>query len=111
VVVVGLNSDSSVRALKGPGRPINNQYDRAAVLSGLETVDFITIFEDPSVLSLVQKVKPDVLIKGGDWGGKEGVVGYDFVESYGGRVMLAPLVQGKSSTATIEKVNALRANA
>ena len=111
VVVVGLNSDSSVRALKGPGRPINNQYDRAAVLSGLETVDFITIFEDPSVLSLVQKVKPDVLIKGGDWGGKEGVVGYDFVESYGGKVMLAPLVQGKSSTATIEKVNALRANA
>ena len=111
VVVVGLNSDSSVRALKGPGRPINNQYDRATVLSGLETVDFITIFDDPSVLSLVQKVKPDVLIKGGDWGGKEGVVGYEFVESYGGKVMLAPLVQGKSSTATIEKINALRANA
>ncbi|OHB66323.1 MAG: hypothetical protein A2Y77_15065, partial [Planctomycetes bacterium RBG_13_62_9] len=80
VVVVGLNSDSSVRALKGPERPINNQYDRAAVLSGLETVDFIAIFEDPSVLSLVKKVQPDVLVKGGDWGGKEGVVGWEFVE-------------------------------
>ncbi len=109
VVVVGLNSDRSVRALKGPGRPVNNQYDRAAVLSGLETVDFITIFDDPSVLSLVKKVRPDVLVKGADWGGKEGVVGWDFVESYGGKVMLAPLVQGKSSTATIEKIKSLQA--
>ncbi len=111
MVVVGLNSDNSVRALKGPERPINNQHDRAAVLSGLETVDFVTIFEEPSVLDLVKKVKPDVLIKGADWGGKEGVVGYDFVESYGGKVMLAPLVQGKSSTATIERIRALQADA
>jgi len=111
VVVVGLNSDSSVRAIKGPQRPINNQYDRAAVLSGLETVDFITIFDDPSVLGLVKKVRPDVIVKGGDWGNKQGVVGWDFVESYGGKVMLAPLVQGKSSTATIEKMQALQADA
>jgi len=111
VVVVGLNSDSSVRALKGPERPINNQQDRAAVLSGLETVDFITIFEEPSVLGLVRKVKPDVIVKGGDWGNKEGVVGWDFVESYGGKVVLAPLVQGKSSTATIEKMKALQTDA
>jgi D-beta-D-heptose 7-phosphate kinase/D-beta-D-heptose 1-phosphate adenosyltransferase len=110
IVVVGLNSDGSVRALKGPERPINNQYDRAAVLSGLETVDFITIFEDPSVLPLVRQVKPDVIVKGGDWGNKEGVVGWDFVESYGGKVMLAPLVQGKSSTATIEKMKAVQAD-
>jgi D-beta-D-heptose 7-phosphate kinase / D-beta-D-heptose 1-phosphate adenosyltransferase len=109
VVVVGLNSDSSVRALKGPERPIYPQFDRAAVLSGLETVDFITIFDDPSVLGLVKKVKPDVLVKGGDWGGKEGVVGWDFVESYGGKVLLAPLVQGKSSTATIERIKAVQA--
>jgi D-beta-D-heptose 7-phosphate kinase/D-beta-D-heptose 1-phosphate adenosyltransferase len=111
LVVVGLNGDSSVRALKGPQRPINNQYDRAAVLSGLETVDLITIFDEPSVLGLVQKIKPDVIVKGGDWGNKEGVVGWDFVESYGGKVMLAPLVQGKSSTATIEKMKALQTNA
>jgi D-beta-D-heptose 7-phosphate kinase/D-beta-D-heptose 1-phosphate adenosyltransferase len=110
VLVVGLNSDRSVRALKGPERPINNQYDRAAVLSGLETVDLITIFEDPSVLGLVKKVRPDVLIKGANWGSKEGVVGYEFVESYGGKVMLAPLVEGKSSTATIERIKALQAN-
>lgn len=109
VIVVGLNSDSSVRALKGPDRPINSQFDRATVLSGLETVDFITIFDDPSVLGLIKKVKPDVLVKGADWGSKEGVVGADFVESYGGKVMLAPLVQGKSSTATIEKIRALQA--
>jgi D-beta-D-heptose 7-phosphate kinase/D-beta-D-heptose 1-phosphate adenosyltransferase len=110
VVVVGLNSDSSVRALKGPQRPVNNQYDRAAVLSGLETVDFITIFDDPSVLGLVRKVRPDVIVKGGDWGNKEGVVGWDFVESYGGKVMLAPLVQGRSSTAMIEKMKGLQAD-
>lgn len=109
VVVVGLNSDSSVRALKGPDRPVNNQHDRAAVLSGLETIDFITIFDDPSVLGLVKKIKPDVLVKGGDWGGKQGIVGWDFVESYGGKVLLAPLVQGRSSTATIEKIKALQA--
>jgi D-beta-D-heptose 7-phosphate kinase/D-beta-D-heptose 1-phosphate adenosyltransferase len=109
VVVVGLNSDSSVRALKGPERPINNQYDRAAVLSGLETVDFITIFEEPSVLGLVKKVKPDVLIKGANYSSKEGVVGYEFVESYGGKVILAPLVEGKSSTGVIEKIKALQA--
>jgi D-beta-D-heptose 7-phosphate kinase/D-beta-D-heptose 1-phosphate adenosyltransferase len=108
VVVVGLNSDNSVRALKGPERPIYGQYDRAAVLSGLETVDFITIFDDPSVLNLVKRIKPDVLIKGADWGSKEGVVGADFVESYGGKVLLAPLVQGKSSTATIEKIKTLQ---
>jgi rfaE bifunctional protein nucleotidyltransferase chain/domain len=104
VVIVGLNSDASVRALKGPQRPINNQQDRAAVLSGLETVDLITIFDEASVLPLVQKVRPDVIVKGGDWGNKQGVVGWEFVESYGGRVMLAPLVQGKSSTTTIEKM-------
>jgi D-beta-D-heptose 7-phosphate kinase/D-beta-D-heptose 1-phosphate adenosyltransferase len=109
LVVVGLNSDSSVRALKGPTRPINNQNDRAAVLAGLETVDLITIFDDPSVLGLVQKIRPDVIVKGGDWGNKQGVVGWDFVESYGGKVILAPLVDGKSSTATIEKMKGVQA--
>jgi D-beta-D-heptose 7-phosphate kinase/D-beta-D-heptose 1-phosphate adenosyltransferase len=79
------------------------------VLSGLETVDFITIFEEPSVLNLVKKVKPDVLIKGANYSSKEGVVGHEFVESYGGKVMLAPLVEGKSSTAVIEKIKALQA--
>lgn len=108
VVVVGLNSDNSVRALKGPDRPINHQQDRADVLSSLETVDLITIFDDPSVLELVKKIRPDVLVKGGDYG-KEGVVGWESVESYGGRVVVAPLVKGKSSTDTIEKMKTLQA--
>ena len=110
VVVVGLNSDASVTALKGPGRPVNNQQDRAAVLAGLETIDLIAIFDEPSVLNLVKKVRPDVIVKGGDWKTKEGVVGHEFVESYGGKVVVAPMVKGKSSTATIEKIKALQAN-
>jgi D-beta-D-heptose 7-phosphate kinase/D-beta-D-heptose 1-phosphate adenosyltransferase len=106
VVVVGLNSDSSVRTIKGPQRPINNQDDRAAVLGGLEAVDYVTIFDEPTPLSLIQQVRPDVLVKGEDWAQK-GVVGREFVESYGGKVALAPLVEGKSSSATIEKVKSL----
>ena len=106
IVVVGLNSDGSVKAIKGPDRPINNQYDRAAVLAALETVDYITIFDEPDPLGLVKKVKPDVLVKGQDWAEK-GVVGQEFVESYGGKVVLAPLVEGKSSTSVIEKMKSL----
>ena len=106
IVVVGLNSDNSVRTIKGPDRPINNQYDRAAVLAALETVDYVTVFDEPDPLKLIKKVRPDVLIKGEDWAQK-GVVGREFVESYGGNVVLAPLVEGKSSTATIEKMKSL----
>jgi len=109
LVVVGLNSDSSVRALKGAGRPVNNERDRADVLSSLETVDFVTIFDDPSVLNLIKAVRPNVLVKGGDYD-KEGVVGWEFVESHGGKVVVAPLVKGKSSTTTIEKIKTLQAN-
>ena len=100
-VVLGLNSDRSVKIIKGPQRPINNQNDRAAVLAALETVDYITFFDEPDPLDLIKKVKPDVLVKGQDWAEK-GVVGREFVESYGGKVVLAPLVEGKSSTAIIE---------
>lgn len=103
VVVLGLNSDSSVKMIKGPSRPINNQDDRAALLAAMEMVDYVTLFEEPSVLNLIQKVRPDVLVKGEDWAEK-GVVGREFVESYGGKVVLAPLVEGRSSTLTIEKM-------
>jgi D-beta-D-heptose 7-phosphate kinase/D-beta-D-heptose 1-phosphate adenosyltransferase len=103
IVVVGLNSDSSVKTIKGPDRPIHNQLDRAAVLAAFETVDYITIFDEPDPLKLIKKVRPDVLVKGRDWE-KKGVVGADFVKSYGGRVVLAPLVEGKSSTGIIEKI-------
>jgi len=106
IVIVGLNSDSSTKVIKGPDRPINNQYDRAAVLAAFETVDYITIFEEPDPLNLLKKVKPDVLVKGQDWEHK-GVVGREFIESYGGKVVLAPLVEGKSSTSVIEKIKSL----
>ncbi len=108
IVVVGLNSDKSVKQIKGPKRPVNNQHDRAAVLAAMESVDYITIFEENDPLKLIEKVKPDILIKGKDWENK-GVVGQEFVESYGGKVVLAELVEGKSTTATIEKINSLKA--
>ena len=109
ILVLGLNSDSSVRTIKGPDRPINNQDDRAAVLAALEIVDYITIFDEPDPLSVIGKVKPDVLVKGQDWEHK-GVIGREFVEACGGKVLLAPLLDGKSSTATIEKLKALQTN-
>ena len=106
IIVVGLNRDDSVKIIKGPDRPFNNQHDRAAVLAALESVDYIALFDEPDPLNLIKKVKPDVLVKGADWAQK-GVVGREFVESYGGSVILAPLVEGKSSTATIEKMKSL----
>ena len=106
IVVVGLNSDSSVKMIKGSDRPINNQHDRAAILAALEMVDYITVFTEPEPMNLIKKVRPEVLVKGEDWAVK-GVVGREFVESYGGKVALAPLVKSKSSSATIEKIKSL----
>jgi D-beta-D-heptose 7-phosphate kinase/D-beta-D-heptose 1-phosphate adenosyltransferase len=106
IVVVGLNSDRSVRMIKGPERPINNEHDRASLLAVLEMVDYITIFTERTPIELIENVRPDVLVKGEDWAVK-GVVGREFVESYGGKVALAPLVENKSSTATIEKIRSL----
>jgi len=103
IVVVGLNSDNSVRQIKGPKRPVNNQHERAAVLAALESVDYVVIFDQLDPLELIKQVKPDILIKGADWADKD-VIGGDFVQSYGGRVMLAPLVDGKSTTATLSKL-------
>jgi D-beta-D-heptose 7-phosphate kinase/D-beta-D-heptose 1-phosphate adenosyltransferase len=103
IVVVGLNSDNSVRQLKGPTRPVNNQHERAAVLAALEYVDYVVIFDRPDPLELIQQVRPDILIKGADWADK-GVIGREFVESHGGKVILAPMVDGKSTTATLEKM-------
>ena len=108
IVVVGLNSDSSVKMIKGSDRPINNQHDRAAILAALEVVDYITVFTEPEPTNLIKKVRPEVLVKGEDWAIK-GVVGREFVESYGGKVALAPLVKSKSSSATIEKIRSLEA--
>jgi D-beta-D-heptose 7-phosphate kinase/D-beta-D-heptose 1-phosphate adenosyltransferase len=110
VLVVGLNSDSSVRANKGPDRPICRQQDRARVLAALEAVDYIVLFDERTPQRLIETVRPDVLVKGEDWR-RKGVVGRGFVESYGGRVVLAPLVKGLSTTALVDRIRGGRPGA
>ncbi|MFH1748762.1 MAG: bifunctional heptose 7-phosphate kinase/heptose 1-phosphate adenyltransferase [Planctomycetota bacterium] len=106
-LVVGLNSDASIQALnKGDDRPIRRQNDRARMLAALEVVDYIVIFDEPDPGSLIERVAPDVLVKGSDWAGK-GVVGREFVEARGGRVVLIDLVEGYSTTAELERIRAV----
>jgi D-beta-D-heptose 7-phosphate kinase/D-beta-D-heptose 1-phosphate adenosyltransferase len=105
VLVVGLNGDGSVRKLKGPGRPVNPAESRAVVLAGLEAVDFLTVFDEETPLALIEAVRPDVLVKGADYRRDE-VVGADLVESYGGRVHLAPLREGVSTTRLLQRLGA-----
>ena len=108
-LVVGLNSDSSVRSLgKGDDRPIRGQGDRARVLAALECVDYVVVFDEPDPGALIEKVAPDVLVKGSDWAGK-GVIGQEFVESRGGRVVLIDLVEGYSTTVELERIRAAAA--
>ena len=104
-LVLGLNSDASVHAIKGPSRPINNQQDRAAVLGALDAVDYVVLFDDPTPQALIEAVRPDVLVKGADWAEK-GVVGREFVEANGGRVVLAPVVPGVSTSDIIKRIKA-----
>jgi D-beta-D-heptose 7-phosphate kinase/D-beta-D-heptose 1-phosphate adenosyltransferase len=104
-LVVGLNSDASVRQLKGPTRPVNPVEARALVLAGLQDVDFVTIFADATPLAVIKAVRPDVLVKGADYRKSE-VVGADFVEANGGRVHLADLRDGFSTTNLIDRMKA-----
>lgn len=99
-LIVGLNDDASVRGLKGEGRPINRAEDRLRVLGALQSVGAVVVFGDPTPIRLIEAIAPDVLVKGADYT-RERVVGAAFVESRGGRVVLADLVDGKSTTATI----------
>ena len=102
ILVVGLNSDLSVRRIKGNGRPINSQQARAFVLAALVPVDFVTIFKEDTPLNLIKTLRPDILIKGADWKGKE-VVGADCVQSYGGKVQLIKYVPDFSTTSIISR--------
>lgn len=102
-LVVAINDDASVRRLKGPSRPVNSQDDRARVLAALGCVGAVAVFSEDTPMRLIEAVRPDVLVKGGDYT-REGVVGGAFVESYGGRVALVDLVEGKSTTGMIEKL-------
>jgi len=103
ILIVGLNSDDSVRRLKGPQRPINTQLDRARILAALEVVDYVVIFNEDTPLELIQTIKPDFLIKGGDYS-PDTIVGSAFVESYGGKVIVFPLVHGKSTSDLINTI-------
>jgi len=102
-LVVGVNSDASVRRLKGPQRPIRTSAERAIVLAGLEAVDAVVVFDEDTPFDLVQAIAPDVIVKGGDYS-PETIVGADLVTARGGRVVVIPLVDGHSTTSTIEKL-------
>jgi D-beta-D-heptose 7-phosphate kinase/D-beta-D-heptose 1-phosphate adenosyltransferase len=104
ILIVGLNSDSSVARLKGPKRPVLGQDDRATILSAIKQVDYIVIFDELTPLRLIKAVRPNTLVKGADYA-KDAVVGGEFVESYGGKIMLAPLVEGVSSTNIMSRIS------
>jgi D-beta-D-heptose 7-phosphate kinase/D-beta-D-heptose 1-phosphate adenosyltransferase len=101
-LIVGLNSDASVRRLKGEGRPVQNEGARAEVLAALEAVDLVVIFEEDTPIRLITQVRPNVLIKGGDYT-REQVVGHDIVEAHGGRVMLVDVLPGFSTTSLVNR--------
>ena len=103
LLIVGLNSDASVRQIKGTRRPIVSQQERAEVLAALECVDYITIFDDLTPLSLIEHLEPDILVKGADWAG-HAIVGADIVKKKGGRVARMKLARGISTTNIIKKI-------
>jgi rfaE bifunctional protein nucleotidyltransferase chain/domain len=108
-VIVGVNSDESIKELKGPDRPIMSEEDRIAVLLAIQWIDYVIIFDTKSVLPVIKATKPSFLIKGGNYSTKpcavaDQIVGQEFVESYGGEVITAPMVKGISSTNIIERI-------
>ena len=108
-LVVAVNSDRSVRALKGAGRPVMSESERAEMLAALSSVDFVTVFDDESPRGLIGELLPDVLVKGGDYGLDE-IHGREEVEAAGGRVLALPFVEGASTTGIIERVRAAISN-
>lgn len=103
VLILGLNKDASIKRLKGPDRPINNERDRAIVVSALACIDYVVLFGDDTPLRLITALKPDVLVKGSDWAVDE-IVGKDVLDTYGGIVRRVKLVQGRSTTNVIDKI-------
>jgi rfaE bifunctional protein nucleotidyltransferase chain/domain len=101
--VLGLNTDASVKRLKGESRPVVNEYARARMMSAFEFVDAVVLFDEPTPLTLIEAVKPDILVKGDDYT-VETIVGADFVIGKGGEVKRIPLVKGYSTTSLIEKI-------
>lgn len=103
ILVVGVNGDASVRALKGPGRPILPERERAEILAALESVDAVIIFQEETPREVISRLLPDVLVKGGDWPADQ-IIGREEVEAAGGRVVLAPVIPGYSTTDILRKI-------
>ncbi len=103
ILVVGVNSDQSVRTIKSENRPVVNQNHRAEVLASLACVDYVTIFDEPDPLNLIRIIKPDVLVKGADWE-EEDIIGADVVKEHGGKVVRVDFVQGISTSRIIQKI-------
>jgi rfaE bifunctional protein nucleotidyltransferase chain/domain len=106
-LIVGVNSDRSVRAIKGPERPVTTELERAELLTALDCVDAVVIFDEETPLALVTAIEPDVLVKGADWG-PDNIVGRDVVEARGGRVVRMPIAPGHSTTEIISRARAAR---
>lgn len=102
-LVVAVNSDSSIKKIKAKNRPVIGQSDRLKTVAGLASVDFVVLFNEDNPLRLIKALKPDILIKGADWS-KQKIIGADFVENYGGKVLTVNLVKGRSTSALIEKI-------
>jgi len=103
MLVLGLNSDASVRGLKGPSRPLISEDERAHILAALDCIDYVAIFDEPTPIELIRALRPDVLVKGGDYN-LDGVVGRDLVEGWGGRVELVQFVDGKSTSRIVDRI-------
>jgi D-beta-D-heptose 7-phosphate kinase/D-beta-D-heptose 1-phosphate adenosyltransferase len=103
LLIVGLNSDASVRGNKGPARPINPEQERAEVLAALECVDAVSVFDAETPADIIRRVQPDILVKGADWPADQ-IVGRDTVEARGGKVVLEPVEQGYSTTAIVKRI-------
>lgn len=103
ILIIGINSDASVRKLKGPGRPVQNENSRALILASLLVVDAVIIFDEDTPLNLIRAIQPNVLIKGGDYT-MDTIVGADVVSTSGGEVLVVPLEPGHSTTALINKM-------
>ncbi|MBM4399426.1 MAG: D-glycero-beta-D-manno-heptose 1-phosphate adenylyltransferase [Candidatus Cloacimonetes bacterium] len=103
ILIIGLNSDASVKRLKGSDRPVNNEEDRAIVLAALECVDYVIVFEEDTPYNLIKAIQPDVLVKGGDWKEEE-IIGGDIVKAKGGSVISLPYWKGHSTTSIIRRL-------
>jgi rfaE bifunctional protein nucleotidyltransferase chain/domain len=102
-LIVGMNSDSSVRSIKGPNRPIQDELDRAALLASLKSTDAVVVFDEDTPFEVISFILPDTLIKGGDYT-RDTIIGADIVEQHGGRVLTIPFVEGRSTSGIVERI-------